>query len=237
MTKHLFELCAPDLDAVAKAIAGGADRVELCRDLDTGGLTPDNSTILGAVEMARNAGRPFDVMVLIRQRPGDFVYTEAEKQQMMQSIAEISKLGVNGLVIGSLNPDGSIDAEWTKQATDAIHACGLSVTFHRAFDRVRDFSEALDTLQKIGVDRILASGPGDCVETGMDTLAMLTRHAAGRLIILPGGGVRSSNITKLHEVTGATEFHSSCRCKMPSGQTQTDSTEVERIANLIHSFT
>lgn len=237
MTQHLFELCSPDLDAVAKAIAGGADRVELCRDLDTGGLTPDNNTILQAVEMARNAGRPFDVMVLIRQRPGDFVYSEAEKLQMMQSIAEISKLGVNGLVIGSLNPDGTIDSEWTKQATDAIHACGLSVTFHRAFDRVRDFSEALDTLLEIGVDRVLASGPGNCVDTGMETLAMLTRRSEGRLTMLPGGGVRSSNIIKLHQVIGTTEFHSSCRCKMPSGVYETDIAEVERIAKLIHSFT
>lgn len=230
-----FEVCADSLDAVAKAIAGGAGRVELCRELDTGGLTPDSDDIRRAVAMAREAGRPFAVNVLVRPRPGDFVYDVAEKRDMLNAVADICRLGVDGVVIGALDSDGTVDAEWTRSAVAAAHDAGVSVTFHRAFDRVADFAASLEALVKIGVDRILTSGCPTCAADGTPTLAMLVSLTDGHPVIMPGGGVRSSNIRRIREATGAREFHSSCKVRVADAQV-TELDEIRSISKIMESF-
>lgn len=232
MNKYLFEVCSTSIDDVKAAIACGADRVELCRDLDTGGLTPDYDTIRATVELARKAGRPFSVMVLIRSREGNFIYSEAEKTLMKRSVDEICDLGVDGVVIGALNPDLSIDTVWATQIVELAHAKNCSVTFHRAFDRVTDFDKALDEVIATGADRILTAGGCYGAERGIDTLAQLVRRADGRIIIMPGGGVRSANISHLRDTINATEYHSSCRI---DAQQNASPLEVQKIASLLKS--
>lgn len=232
MSKYLFEVCSTSIEDVKAAIAYGADRVELCRDLDTGGLTPDYDTIRAAVKLARDAGRPFSVMVLVRSREGDFIYSEAEKELMKRSVDEICDLGVDGVVVGALNPDLSIDLAWTTQIVELAHAKKCSVTFHRAFDRVVDFDQALNDVIAAGADRILTAGGCYGAERGIDTLTKLVRRADGRIIVMPGGGVRSSNISHLRDTINATEYHSSCRI---ANQQSASPLEVQEIVSLLKS--
>jgi len=118
-----------------------------------------------AVRLARNAGRHFDVMVLVRCRADGFVYTDEEKTLMKRSVAEIISLGADGVVVGSLNPDGTVDSGWVREIVEMAHASGLSVTFHRAFDHVADFSKALEELVSMGADRVLTAGGRDGAES------------------------------------------------------------------------
>lgn len=237
MNECKLEVCAENLAAVEAALAGGAHRVELCSNLALDGLTPDDDTISRAVILAREAGRPFDIMVLVRPRPGDFIYTDDEKLAMVESIRHICRLGADGIVIGALKPDMTVDATWIKEAAAIGRAHGLSVTFHRAFDHVADFSDALETLVEIGVDRILTSGGCADVNQGMDNLAALHRLARGRISIMPGGGVTSDNIGRLRRTVGATEFHGSCRKLKCDGLYATDVSEVKRIVDILNEET
>lgn len=235
MNKYRFEVCATSIEDVRAAIEGGADRVELCQNLEADGLTPDYNMIKKSVELAREAGRPFEVMVLVRSRQGDFVYSEEEKELMKQNVSDICGLGVDGVVVGALNPDLTVDTKWIGQIVELVHRKQLSVTFHRAFDSVRDFSSALESLAHLGVDRILTAGCRGGAEKGMNTLAMLWRQAEGRIIIMPGGGVRSSNISRLHGTTGTREYHSSCRCSSENDRKSASLTEIRKIAEYLNA--
>lgn len=234
MSKYKFEVCAENIKAVKAAIEGGADRVELCRDLDADGLTPDEVAIQEAVALAHHSNRHFEVMVLIRPRSGNFIYDDEEKRIMADGIKNVCSLGADGVVIGALTPEMTVDADWIKNAVEIAHEKGLSVTFHRAFDHVADFGEALECLIDIGVDRILTSGGHPDVDSGIDVLAALNRISAGRVSIMPGGGVNSSNISRLRHAIGASEYHGSC-CRMAAdGNRATDPQEVKRIVNILN---
>lgn len=235
MEKCLFEVCSANIDDVIAAIEGGADRVELCRNLEEDGLTPDYDTIKKAVGLAQNAGRSFGVMVLVRCRAGGFVYTDEEKALMKRSVADIIKLGVDGVVVGSLNPDMKVDTEWIDQIVEMAHKSDVSVTFHRAFDYVADFGEALDALIGIGVDRILTAGGREGAEKGSEILSQLIRQADGRIIVMPGGGVRSYNVSYLQKMTGAREYHSSCRCASVGGHRGANIAKIRKIAQFLKS--
>lgn len=235
MEKCLFEVCSANIDDVIAAIEGGADRVEICRNLEEDGITPDYEIIKKTVELARNAGRHFDVMVLVRCRAGGFVYTDEEKALMKRSVADIIRLGVDGVVVGSLKADMTVDTEWVGRIVELAHNSDVSVTFHRAFDYVADFGEALDALIGIGVDRILTAGGREGAEQGSEILSQLISRADGRIIVMPGGGVRSSNVSYLRTVTGAREYHSSCRCAPVGGHRGADIAEIRKIAQLLKS--
>lgn len=233
MSNSQLEVCSSSIDDVVAAIEGGADRVELCRNLEEDGLTPDYETIKAAVGQSRNAGRHFAVMVLVRCRAGGFVYTDEEKALMKRSVAEIITLGVDGVVVGSLNLDGTVDSSWVKEIVEMAHASGLSVTFHRAFDHVADFSKALEELVSAGVDRVLTAGGHDGAAKGADTLSKLISRAGDRIIVMPGGGVRSSNISYLKRTTGAGEYHSSCRYTSAGGHNGANVEEIRKIAQFL----
>lgn len=232
ITKPMLEVCCASLEDVAAAIEGGADRVELCRDLEADGLTPEYDTVRKAVAMARDAGRPFRVMVLVRSRDGGFIYAPEEKEEMCRSVADIIAMGVDGVVVGSLNPDLTVDTAWTREIVEMVHARNLSVTFHRAFDHVTDFAQALEDLVAAGVDRVLTAGGTNGAERDADTLARLVRQAAGRIVVMPGGGVRSSNIARLRAATRAVEFHSSCR--LLAAPSVVSPSEVRNLANALN---
>ena len=208
--ERFIECCCTSAVEAAEAAAGGASRVELCEDLQVGGVTPRERTLR---ETLKKCSLP--VNVLIRPRGGDFVYNEAEKEAMLQSIRLCKSLSVNGVVIGGLTPEGDIDIPLMRELIAA--AKPLSTTFHRAFDECRDPFKALEEIIALGFDRILTSGQAPNAPEGTDLIAQLVRKSAGRIVIMPGAGVRPSNIAKLESVTGASEFHSSAHG--PSGAT------------------
>lgn len=152
--------------------------------------------------------------VIIRPRGGDFLYTPLEVERMEEDIRMCRQLGVDGVVIGCLKADGSIDIENNQRLKDA--AGDMSVTFHRAFDRCDNPMLALEQLCELGIDRILTSGQQPTAEQGIDLLRTLNKAAAGRIKILAGCGVNEKNISKIHEETGVNEFHFSARIPVKS---------------------
>jgi len=207
--KYIIEIATSDFVTTKSAVEGGADRIELCANLAEGGTTPS----YGTVKQCREA---FDVLIypIIRPRGGDFLYTEEEFSIMLQDINLFKELGCDGVVIGLLNLDGSIDVKRSALLVEAAYPMG--VTYHRAFDRCRNPFEALEQLVEMGCERILTSGQLPTVSEGADLIAELNSKADERIIIMPGSGLRKDNIKWLAEKTGCLEFHSSLRGKAAS---------------------
>jgi copper homeostasis protein len=195
----LFEACVDSVEAALAAQAGGAERVELCADLLAGGCTPS----AGTIQLARSQLH-IRMNVIIRPRGGDFCYSAAEFEVMKLDIELCKRLGADGVVIGLLHPDGSVDHERTRDLIALARP--LSVTFHRAFDVSRDPFEALETLIGLGVDRILTSGQEASPLEGLDVIAELVRRAGERVIIMPGG-VSERTVGRIVAGSGAREVH------------------------------
>ncbi|MBQ0096197.1 MAG: copper homeostasis protein CutC [Bacteroidales bacterium] len=208
--KLVLEACCTSAEQVFTAAKFGADRVELCENLEIGGTTPSDENI----RLSVTSGIP--VNVLVRPRGGDFIYSPEEEEQMAAAIERCRGLGAAGVVIGALLPDGSVDSGMMKRLVEKAHGSNgqrrLSVTFHRAIDECADPFQALETIIGLGFDRILTSGHESGAVGGSVLLAELVRRAAGRIIIMPGGGVTAENVEKLAEITGATEFHGTRIC-------------------------
>jgi copper homeostasis protein len=201
-----FEVCTESADGVRAALAVGADRIELCADLAVGGTTPS----LGMTEWAAglSAGR-IGVHVLVRPRGGDFVYSADERDIMLRDIVAARSAGAGGIVIGALTRARAVDLGLMASLIEAARPA--SVTFHRAFDETADPLAALDDVLKIGVDRLLTSGTAISALEGADLIAELVCRSAGRLTVLPGGGVTAANAAEILRRTGARELHFSGR--------------------------
>lgn len=197
-----FELCAESLEAAVAGQAGGADRIELCEDLHVGGVTPRLRLIERVLDSVT-----IPVHVLIRPRPGDFVYTAAEFARMCEEIVQAKAVGAAAAVVGVLLPDGRVDVERTRQL--AALARPMRVTFHRAFDEVCDQEQALENVIATGADTLLTSGGAVTVLDGASMLAKLHRQAAGRIEIMAGGGLRLGNLAEVVRRTGITCLHGS----------------------------
>ena len=206
---YVLEIATSDFETTRCAVEGGADRIELCANLNEGGTTPSYGTIFQCREN-------FDVLLypIIRPRGGDFLYTDDEYEIMLHDVKLCKQSGCDGIVIGLLNEDGTIDIKRTAALVDIAYPMG--VTFHRAFDRCRNAFEALEQLVQIGCERILTSGQQPTVNEGMELIAELNKIADHRIIVMPGSGVRKENIKLLAEKTGCKEFHSSLRSKSKS---------------------
>lgn len=202
----VVEICLDDLAGVRAAEGAGADRIELCAALAEGGITPSIGTVAAALRAATRVG----IQVLVRQRPGDFVYDEDELQAMVDDIHSMRVLpnpsGVPlGFVVGALRPDGGIDVDATRRL---VAACGdAPVTFHKAFDQVPDRAEALERLVALGVARVLTSAGAATALEGADDLAALVAQAGDRVTILAGGGIRPANAAEVVARTGVREVH------------------------------
>lgn len=206
---YTIEIATTDFITTKAAVEGGADRIELCAALCDGGTTPSFGTI-------KKCRENFDVQLfpIIRPRGGDFLYSDEEVEIMMKDARLCKDLGCDGVVIGFLNADGTIDLKRTAKLIELAYP--LEVTFHRAFDRCKNPFEAMEQLIEIGCQRILTSGQQPTAPRGIDLIARLVKAADERIIIMPGSGVRKENIKELAEKTGATEFHSSLRGKQKS---------------------
>jgi copper homeostasis protein len=200
----MLEICCANIASALNAQAGGADRIELCDNLWEGGTTPS----FGMLKVLRQELK-IQIFVLIRPRGGDFLYSDAEFKVMLQDIYLAKELGADGIVSGILKADGTVDCDRTTALIEA--ASPLPFTFHRAFDCCRDLNEALEDIIFCGAKRILTSGGKNSVAEGIEPLKELNKQAAGRIIILPGGGINSQNIQSIKEKTGCTEFHLSAK--------------------------
>lgn len=215
----LIEVCVDSVAGVRVAAAAGADRVELCSALEVGGLTSSIALIEQAVQVA---GSGPQVQVLIRPRPGDFHYDADEIRCMERDVAAAVAAGADGVVIGALRVDGSVDERAVGRLVAAARSDSsggrspVRLTFHRAFDVAADPFAALDVVRRLGFDRILTSGQAANVADGADLLAELVRRTAGDggrspLRILAGGGIRPANVAALIRSTGVGQVHFSGR--------------------------
>lgn len=211
----LLEICLDDLEGAVVADREGADRIELCAALSEGGITPSIGTVAEVLRTVRSVG----VQVIIRQRPGDFVYSESEVRAMVADIEAIRGVPADvtvGFVVGALNPDSTVDTRATARLVAA--AGGAPVTFHKAFDDCPDLPAALEELVAAGVDRVLTSGGAPSALAGADALAGLVAQARGRIAILAGGGVRPANVRELLRASGVREVHLRAAAPVPDAR-------------------
>ena len=223
----IVEICANSRQSAANALAGGAGRIELCRQLELGGTTPTQDDILYCVQELK-----LRTHVLVRPRAGDFVYTDAEFYQLCREVELCRQCGAHAVVVGFLTPDGMIDEARTRHIVQL--AAPLQVTFHRAFDEMRqDPLDALEALIRCGCHRLLTSGCQPNAEAGIPTLRQLVRQAAGRITILAGAGITPANARRIVQETGVTEIHGSCKHTLPDGTIETNT---ETVSQLIKSI-
>ncbi|WP_457586845.1 copper homeostasis protein CutC [Ensifer canadensis] len=208
MSEIGLEVCVDDADGLAAAVEGGADRIELCAALSVGGLTPT----AGLMALAGPPRVP--VYVMIRPRPGDFVFGAGDLDMMRRDIDAVRDARLAGVVLGASLTDGQLDAAMLRKLTG--HAAGLGLTLHRAFDLVPDFKDAIELAVELGFERILTSGGARSAPQAIEKLAELVALAAGRLSIMPGSGVTLDTVDALLAKLSVSEVHSSCSIREPA---------------------
>lgn len=237
-----LEVIAFNFESCLLAQQSGAHRIELCDNPGEGGTTPS----IGMIKAAREKIN-IELFPIIRPRGGDFLYSDDEFDIMKEDILQCKKIGCDGIVIGLLHADGSIDKTRTSQLVNLAYP--MSVTFHRAFDRTNDPFKAMEDIIECGCERILTSGQQPTASEGIELITTLIKQADERIIIMPGSGLRSDNITSIAKQSGAVEFHSSARTSIESKmsfniptmkeQLKTvvlDATEVSKMATLLSSL-
>jgi len=204
-----IEVCVDSVDSAVAAERGGAGRVELCSNLLEGGVTPS----AGLIELVR-ARTSVGLQVMIRPRGGDFCYTPEEFETMRRDILSAKKLGADGVVVGILHADGSVDIERTRELVELARP--LSATFHRAFDMSADLFRALECVCTTGADRLLTSGGEKTALQAVEQIARLVEAARGRIAVMACGGINDHNATSIIERTGVREIHVGLRSPVAS---------------------
>jgi copper homeostasis protein len=211
VTPYLLEISVQTVAAALAAERGGARRIELCANLDAGGLTPSQELM----RQVRNEVR-IPIFAMIRPRAGDFVYSPEEIDGMKRDIDSAQRARMDGIVLGLLTADHRVDIRHTQELVKLAQP--LPVTFHRAFDVISDQDAALEDVIETRAARILTSGGAAAATAALDKLARLVAAAQGRIAILPGGGINASNISQVTRRTGAHEFHSGLGSVLAYGQ-------------------
>lgn len=221
----LLEIAVFTYHSALLAQAAGADRIELCENPAEGGTTPSYGYLK---KVAENLHIP--VFPIIRPRGGDFLYSAEEWDIVLKDIQLCKELGFTGIVTGSLNKEGWVQEEQLRRAVEIAYP--MQVTFHRAFDRVADPYVALEQIIAAGCTRVLTSGLHPEVMAGIAILTQLVQQAKNRIVVMPGSGVRSSNLALLKEKTGAREFHASARTLQPSAMQTINTAMQEQLDTL-----
>ena len=210
---RLLEVCVDSLASARAAIAGGADRLELCSALIAGGLTP-YTELLRQIRQESN----IPIRCLMRPRAGDFLYTKEEITMMAAQIHALKDAGADGFVIGCLTPKGDLDAEAMKPLMDA--AAGTGLTLHRCIDVSREPEKTFLEAQMLGFDTVLTSGAASSCTAGLETIQKLLslRDTHGGPEVLIGAGVSAKVIsTILVQLPHARAFHMSGKMELESG--------------------
>lgn len=211
-TPVLVEACVDSVDGALAAERAGAGRVELCAGLTEGGTTPSAGVIAVACARLR-----IPVVVMVRPRGSECLYTEAELEVMTRDIVTARALGAAGVALGVLTPAGAVDIERLRALVRVAHP--LPVTFHRAFDLTADPREALDALAEAGVTRVLTSGGAPSAAAGAATIAALVRAAGGRVAVMAGGGIDAASAATLVREAGVRELHVGGAVAVPGAMT------------------
>ncbi|HEX9857064.1 MAG TPA: copper homeostasis protein CutC [Paracoccaceae bacterium] len=209
MAEILLEVCVDSAAGLAEAVAGEADRIELCSALELGGLTPS----AGLMRLAAGAGLP--VYAMIRPRPGGFVFSADDLAVMEADIDAARAAGLAGAVLGASLADGRLDRAMLKRLVN--RAAGLGLTLHRAFDLVPDVAEAVEAAVDLGFQRILTSGGAVQALAGIAVLERCFALAAGRIGIMPGAGITAENVGLLRARLPLREVHASCSAPLAAG--------------------
>lgn len=237
---YKLEVIGFSLEGCLIAQQAGASRIELCDNPGDGGTTPSYGFIKAARKLLK-----IDLFIMIRPRGGDFIYSDEEFSIMKEDIKISKTLGCDGIVLGLLDEKGNIDKSKTSQLVE--YAYPMGVTFHRAFDRVKNPFEALNDIIDTGCERILTSGLQPTAIEGTGLLNELINHS-NDLIIMPGSGIRSDNILKLAKELNTFEFHTSARMNRFSNQLPninfnenldpitTDETEIKKMKDALKGF-
>jgi copper homeostasis protein len=217
-SKFLLEISVESLDHAMAAERGGANRIELCENLSVGGLTPPEMLMRDA-----RASTKLPIFAMIRPRAENFVYSQSELAQMRSEIVLAKSCGMDGLVLGVLHPDGTVNVEQTGVLIELARP--LPVTFHRAFDETPDLFSALESVVSTGATRILTSGGKRSAFEGTAAIAELVQAANCRIKIIPGAGINAANLRDVISLTRAREFHSGLGSSIPYGQSSPSSFE------------
>jgi copper homeostasis protein len=221
MNHYLIECCANSIQSAINGEKGGSNRIELCADLELGGLTPRRKDILKTKKVLN-----IPIYVLIRPRGGDFIYSQNELSKMLSDIQFCKTVRCEGVVIGALKKNGSINIKQTKQMVRA--ATPMRVTFHRAFDEGNDLQKNLEDVIACGCDILLTAGQAKNISLGFKNLKKLVRISAGRINILAGSGVNHTNAEDLFKI-GVRNFHLSGSEKNKDGVLETNSKNIQAV--------
>lgn len=200
----VLEICAGSIESALAAQSGGADRIELCDNMSVGGTTPSN----GMISVCKNLIR-IPIFPIIRPRGGDFVYSDAEFEAMKEDIICFKNLGCEGVVLGILNLDASVDMERCAELISLARP--MQVSFHRAFDRCNNLQKGLEDIINLGCERLLTSGGELQATDAIQKIKSLVLQSANRISIMPGSGITDKNIVQIMNETGAKEFHSTAK--------------------------
>lgn len=209
LNSFVLEICVESVEHAVAAERGGAQRIELCSDLSSGGITPS----AGLMQTARRHVR-IPIHALIRPRAGDFCYSDHEFEIMRNDIHAAKQFSMDGVVLGILHDNARVDIERTKTLVEL--ASPLPVTFHRAFDASGNLETSLEEVIQTGASRILTSGGKPRATDALATLARLAQAARGRILLMPCGGINSKNVVRIVRTTLAHEFHTSVGTSHPS---------------------
>jgi copper homeostasis protein len=207
--QFVLEICVESIDLAVEAERGGAHRIELCSQLSLEGLTPT----IDVIQQARKQ-ISIPIHVMIRPRDGDFCYGDREFARMEDEILAAKRLAMDGIVLGILSPNRTVDVARTRKLVELAHP--LPVTFHRAFDQTADLFQALEDVICAGAKRILTSGGRERAVSGLRALEKLTARAGNRIIIMPGGGINERNVRRIARAVALRELHCSLREHIPA---------------------
>ena len=197
-----LEICANGIKSLQNALDGCAQCVELCEALEVGGLTPSLGTLAKAMEISF-----IPVRVLIRPRPGNYIYDDDEIDQMKTDIMLCRKMGFEGVVVGALDNDGNLDVGALKALIEAGE--GMKFTFHRAIDACVEPFKAMEQIIDLGFDKVLTSGGKPTAEEGIPMIAEMQQRYGDKITIMPGGGINLGNVVKIIDQTGVVHCHAS----------------------------
>jgi|TARA_B110000240_G_scaffold35804_1_gene39135 copper homeostasis protein len=223
-----LECCANSIQSALNGIKAGASRIELCQNLEQGGITPSNSEIIKLRELS-----DIKIHILILPKANQFQYTKLEFQQILIDIQFCKNLKCDGVVIGALNPNLSVNKEQTKLMV--LAAKPMKVTFHRAFDCVLNMQQAIEDIISCKCDYILTSGQKENVIDGIENLQQIVKLAKNRINIIAGGGVNHNNIESLYKI-GIREFHLSGKELVQNGQLETKYENVKMAVQKVKSL-